>query len=180
VSETERPDVVTEADLASEEVETELAEARRKAEEYLSDLRRVAADFDNYRKRVARDAQRQAAHATESVVQELLPVLDNLERALDASEHHEEAKVTEGVRLVQQQLTDVLARRGLEEIEAAPGETFDPHVHEALSHEPSEHPDGMIAAVWQRGYRLGDHVVRPARVVVSSGQPEEAGADVDG
>ena len=60
------------------------------------------------------------------------------------------------------------------------GETFDPHVHEALSHEPSEHPDGMIAAVWQRGYRLGDHVVRPARVVVSSGQPEEAGADVDG
>ena len=88
--------------------------------------------------------------------------------------------MAEGVRLVQQQLTDVLARRGLEEIEAAPGEVFDPHVHEALSHEPSENPDGMIAAVWQRGYRLGDHVVRPARVVVSSGQPEEAGADVDG
>src|SRR5215470_12694051 len=165
----ERPDLATEADLASDEVETELAEARRKAEEYLSDLRRVAADFDNYRKRVARDAQRQAAHATESVIGELLPVLDNLERALDASEHHEEAKVSEGVQLVKQQLVDLLTRRGLEEIDAEPGSPFDPHVHEALSHQPSEHPEGTIAAVWQRGYRAGNRVVRPARVVVSSG-----------
>ena len=180
MSDAERPDLATEADLPADDVEMELAEARRKAEEYLSDLRRVAADFDNYRKRVARDAQRQAAHATESVVQELLPVLDNLERALDASEHHEEAKVAEGVQLVRQQLTDVLERRGLVEIEAAPGDVFDPHVHEALSHEPSEHPDGVIAAVWQRGYRLGDHVVRPARVVVSSGRPDEAETQIDG
>ncbi len=172
MSDAERPDVATEADLPADDVETELAEARRKAEEYLSDLRRVAADFDNYRKRVARDAQRQAAHATESVVQELLPVLDNLERALDASEHHEEAKVAEGVQLVRQQLVGLLERRGLAEIEAEPGATFDPHVHEAISHQPSDHPEGAISAVWQRGYRLGDRVVRAARVVVSSGPSE--------
>jgi molecular chaperone GrpE len=158
---------------AAEQVESELDEARRAAEEYLADLRRVAADFDNYRKRVARDAEGQATRAAESLVSELLPVLDNLERALDASEHHEEAKVAEGVQLVHQQLMDLLSRRGLEEIATEPGGEFDPHVHEALSQQPSQHPEGSISAVWQRGYRLGDRVVRPARVVVSSGAPAE-------
>jgi molecular chaperone GrpE len=161
----------TEAEQAGD-LEQELDEARRRAEEYLSDLRRVAADFDNYRKRVARDAHSQATRATESLVGELLPVLDNLERALDASEHHEEAKVAEGVQLVRQQLTRLLEGRGLVEIEATPGATFDPHVHEALSQQPSEHPEGAIAEVWQRGYRLGDRVVRAARVVVSTGSAE--------
>ena len=159
------------------ELEAELADARRRAEEYLNDLRRVAADFDNYRKRVARDSEAQAGRAAESIVAELLPVLDNLERAIDASDHHEEAKVAEGVARVRQQLADILHRRGLEEIGAAPGEPFDPHVHEALSHQPSEHPEGTIAAVWQRGYRLGDRIVRAARVVVSSGPPATEGEE---
>ena len=158
---------------AAEQVESELDDARRKAEEYLSDLRRVAADFDNYRKRTARDAQAQAARAAESLVAELLPVLDNLERALDASEHHEEAKVAEGVELVRQQLIGLLRRRGLEEIASEPGSEFDPHLHEALSQQPSEHPEGAISEVWQRGYTLGDRVVRQAGVVVSSGAPRE-------
>ena len=87
-------------------------------------------------------------------------MLDNLERALDASEHHDQAKVAEGVQLVRQQLTDLLKRRGLEEIPAEPGSAFDPHVHEALSQQPSEHPEGAIVEVWQRGYRLGDRVAR--------------------
>jgi molecular chaperone GrpE len=155
------------------DLEADLEDARRRAEEYLNDLRRVAADFDNYRKRVARESEAQAARATESLVGELLPVLDNLERALDASEHHEEAKVAEGVQLVKQQLAGLLARRGLEEISCEPGEEFDPHVHEALSHQPSDQPEGTVAAVWQRGYRLGDRVVRAVRVVVSSGPPAE-------
>jgi molecular chaperone GrpE len=159
------------AEFEAGELESELAEARRRAEEYLNDLRRVAADFDNYRKRVARDSQSQTQRASESIVSELLPVLDNLERAVDASEHHEEAQVAEGVALVRQQLADLLRRRGLQEIEAEPGDAFDPHMHEALSNQPSEHPEGAIAAVWQRGYRLGDRVVRAARVVVSSGPP---------
>jgi molecular chaperone GrpE len=84
----------------AEVVESELDQARRAADEYLADLRRLAADFDNYRKRVARDAEGQAARAAQSLVAELLPVLDNLERALDASEHHEEAKVAEEILAV--------------------------------------------------------------------------------
>jgi molecular chaperone GrpE len=167
------PAVAEEATDSERTIEAELDEARCKAEEYLADLRRVAADFDNYRKRVARDAEMQATRAAESLVQELLPVLDNLERALDASEHHEEAKVADGVSRVRQQLVDLLRRRGLEPIDAEPGGRFDPHVHEALSHQPSEHPEGTIAAVWQRGYRLGDRVVRAARVVVSSGSEDD-------
>jgi molecular chaperone GrpE len=156
---------------SEQDLETDLAEAERKAAEYLNDLRRLAADFDNYRKRVARESEMQASRATESLVGELLPVLDNLERALDASEHHQEAKVSEGVQHVKQQLAGLLARRGLEEIPCEPGDEFDPHVHEALSHQPSDQPEGAVAAVWQRGYRLGDRVVRAARVVVSSGPP---------
>ena len=161
------------ADFVAGELEVELADARRRAEEYLNDLRRVAADFDNYRKRVARESEAQASRATESLVGELLPVLDNLERALDASEHHEEAKVAEGVQMVKHQLAGLLARRGLEEIPCEPGDEFDPHVQEALSHQPSEHPEGTVAAVWQRGYRLGDRVVRAVKVVVSSGPADE-------
>lgn len=163
------------ADFEAGELEAELADARRRAEEYLNDLRRLAADFDNFRKRVARESEGHAARATESLVGELLPVLDNLERALDASEHHEDAKVAEGVQLVKQQLAGLLARRGLEEIPCEPGDEFDPHVHEALSHQASDQPEGAVAAVWQRGYRLGDRVVRAARVVVSSGPPAEEG-----
>lgn len=160
---------------AEPDLEAELEAANRRAEEYLNDLRRLAADFDNYRKRVARESEVQASRATESLVGELLPVLDNLERALDASEQHEEAKVAEGVQFVRLQLAGLLARRGLEEIPCAPGDEFDPHVHEALSHQPSDQPEGAVAAVWQRGYRLGDRVVRPARVVVSSGPPADEG-----
>src|SRR5947199_1272347 len=127
------PAVAEEATEQERTIESELDEARCKAEEYLADLRRVAADFDNYRKRVARDAEAQATRAAESLVSELLPVLDNLERALDASEHHEEAKVSEGVQLVRQQLVDLLRRRGLEEIASEPGSEFDPYLREALS-----------------------------------------------
>jgi molecular chaperone GrpE len=163
------------APAAEPGLDEQVAEANRRADEYLNDLRRLAADFDNYRKRVSRESEVQASRATESLVGELLPVLDNLERALDASEHHEEAKVAEGVQFVKQQLAGLLARRGLEEIPCEPGDEFDPHVHEALSHQPSDHPEGAIAAVWQRGYRLGDRVVRAARVVVSSGPPAEEG-----
>ena len=98
-------------------------------------------------------------------------MLDNLERALDASEHHEEAKVAEGVQLVQQQLADLLRRRGLEEIAASPATSSTPTCTRRSRTQPSDQPEGTIAAVWQRGYRLGDRVVRAARVVVSSGPP---------
>jgi molecular chaperone GrpE len=101
-------------------------------------------------------------------VKELLPVLDDLERALEAAAQHEEAKLEEGVRLVHRELVEALAREGLVEVET--DGHFDPHVHEALLSQPSDQDDGAVLEVLQKGYRLGDRVLRPARVVVSQGE----------
>jgi molecular chaperone GrpE len=158
------------AERAIAELEERIALLERERDEYLDDLKRVAADFDNYRKRALRDQEALVARAHERLVKELLPVLDDLERALVAAEEHEEAKLEEGVRLVHRELRDALSKEGLVEIDTA-GE-FDPHVHEALLTQPSEEDDGAILQVIQKGYRLGDRVLRPARVVVSQGSPE--------
>jgi molecular chaperone GrpE len=151
---------------SGDELEARLAEAEAKRDEYLRDLQRLAADFDNFRKRSAREYEALAQRAHERLVKELLPVLDDLERALDAAEEHDEEKVIEGVRLVQQALRQALEREGLAEI-GADGK-FDPHVHEALLAQPA--PDveqGDVLQVLQKGYRLGDRVLRPARVIVA-------------
>jgi len=151
---------------AEPSVEERLAEAEAKAEEHLDDLKRLAAEFDNYRKRTARDQESLVARAAERLVKELLPVLDDLERALVAADEHEEAKLEDGVRLVHRSLADSLRREGLEEI---PTEgAFDPHVHEALLSQPSDAVEGTVIEVLQKGYRLGDRVLRPARVVVAA------------
>jgi molecular chaperone GrpE len=155
--------VPTKAELAER-----IAEIEKERDDYLNDLQRVAAEFDNYRKRVARDQQSLAARAHERLLKELLPVLDDLERALEAATEHEEAKLEEGVRLVHRELQEALSKEGLEEIET--NGHFDPHVHEALLSQPSERDDGAILEVLQKGYRLGDRVLRPARVVVSEGE----------
>jgi molecular chaperone GrpE len=159
------------AEAEGEEVEDRVAAAEARADEHLKDLQRLAAEFDNYRKRVVRDQELSAARAKEQVVKDLLPVVDDLERALEAAEQHEEAKLEEGVRLVQRALQDVLRRQGLEEIET--GGRFDPHVHEALLAQPSDEEEGSVIQVAQKGYRLGDLVLRPARVVVSAGPDQE-------
>ncbi len=148
------------------EVEERLAAAEAKAEEHLDDLKRLAAEFENYKKRTAREQASMSTRATERLVKELLPVVDDLERALEAAEQHEEAKLEEGVRLVQRQLASALEREGLAEIET--DGKFDPHVHEALLSQPSEADEGTVIEVLQKGYRLGDQVLRPARVVVAS------------
>ena len=157
-----------EAQTKNAELEERLAEVERERDEYLNDLKRVAADFENYRKRVARDQEGLVARAHERLVKELLPVLDDLERALEAAAQHEEAKLEEGVRLVHRELVEALAREGLVEVET--DGQFDPHVHEALVSQPSEQEDGSVIEVLQKGYRLGDRVLRPARVVVSQGE----------
>ena len=157
-----------EAQTNNAELEERLAEVERERDEYLNDLKRVAADFENYRKRVARDQEGLVARAHERLVKELLPVLDDLERSLEAAAQHEEAKLEEGVRLVHRELVEALAREGLVEVETE-GQ-FDPHVHEALLSQPSEQEDGSVLEVLQKGYRLGDRVLRPARVVVSQGE----------
>jgi molecular chaperone GrpE len=146
--------------------EDPIARLTAERDEYLADLQRVAAEYENYRKRAARDQERLVAHAHERLVRDLLPVLDDLERTLEAAERHEEAALVEGVRLVERALRKALEKEGLVEIET--DGSFDPHVHEALLVKASEGAEtGSVLEVVQRGYRLGDKVVRPARVVVA-------------
>jgi molecular chaperone GrpE len=129
-------------------------------------LLRLAADFDNYKKSAAREREEVVAFANERLVKELLPILDDLERALDAAEQHEEAQLEEGVRLVHRALASLLERNGVSEIDTSG--KFDPHVHEALLTQPSEDAEeGSVLDVVQKGYAIGGRVVRPARVIVS-------------
>ncbi len=154
-------------------LEEQVAALEAERDAHLNDLKRVAADFENYRKRVARDQESLVARAHERLVKELLPVLDDLERALAAAEEHQEAQLEEGVRLVHRELEAALQREGLAEIET--NGRFDPHVHEALLSQPSDQDEGSILEVVQKGYRLGDRVVRPARVVVAAPKQEDDG-----
>jgi molecular chaperone GrpE len=151
-----------EVENTQEEQTDELAQER---DELVDRLQRLQAEFENYRKRAARDQQALVARAHERLVKELLPVLDDLGRALEAAEQHEEATLEDGVRLVHRQLMDILAREGLTEIET--DGVFDPHVHEALLAQPSDSEAGTVLEVLQKGYRLGDHVLRPARVTIA-------------
>jgi molecular chaperone GrpE len=151
-----------EVENTQEEQTDELAQER---DELIDRLQRLQAEFENYRKRAARDQQALVARAHERLVKELLPVLDDLGRALEAAEQHEEATLEDGVRLVHRQLMDILAREGLTEIET--DGVFDPHVHEALLAQPSDSEAGTVLEVLQKGYRLGDHVLRPARVTIA-------------
>jgi molecular chaperone GrpE len=151
-----------------------LTSVTKERDDYLDALQRLMAEFDNYRKRVARDQQELAARAHERLVKELVPILDDLERALEAVAQHEEARLEEGVRLVHRSLDDLLAREGLTEVETAG--KFDPHTQEALLSQPSSEEEGSVIQVLQKGYKLGDRVLRPARVVISQGA-EQQGAE---
>ncbi len=155
--------------VAEVEVEVDpVVSITKERDEYLDALQRLKAEFDNYRKRVARDQQELAARAHERLVKELVPVLDDLERALEAAAGHEEAKLEEGVRLVHRALADALAKEGLTEVPT--DGAFDPHTQEALLSQPSDADEGTVIQVLQKGYALGDRILRPARVVISSGE----------
>jgi molecular chaperone GrpE len=159
-----------EPQVAEEQVEEEvvdpLAEVTRERDDYLDALQRLKAEFDNYRKRAAREQSDIVSRAAERLVKELVPVLDDLERALDAAEEHEAAQLEDGVRLVHRALADALRREGLAEIET--DGKFDPHIHEALLSQPDDDVEsGTVLQVLQKGYRLGDKVLRPARVIVA-------------
>ena len=164
-AETEQP-APEEAQPEPEREPDPLAEAQAERDEYLELARRTQADFENYRKRTAKDVAAAGERAKVGLVRELLPVVDNLERALESA--GEEASLSEGVRLVLTELRGVLARNGVEPIEPA-GEQFDPTVHEAISTRQADGTDpGVVVDVVEKGYRLSGTVVRPARVVVSA------------
>jgi molecular chaperone GrpE len=156
------PAVEKEYDDAKEEAADPAAEAAR----YLDLAQRTQADFENYRKRAAREAAQAGERAKANLVRELLPVVDNLERAL-ATANPEEDHLAEGVRLVHAELVATLERNGIRAFDPA-GEPFDPTLHEALSTRPGENGAGVVLDVVEKGYKLGDNVIRPARVIVSA------------
>jgi molecular chaperone GrpE len=150
----------------------ELAALQAERDELFDRLQRLAAEFDNFRKRNARENAALAERANERLVKELIPILDDLGRALEAASEHQEAKLEEGVRLVHRSLADLLRKEGLAEIQT--DGKFDPHVHEALLSQPSDAEEGSVIEVVQKGYKLGDKVLRPARVVVAAPPVGEA------
>jgi molecular chaperone GrpE len=147
-----------------------LRERAAKADEYLALAQRTQADFENFRKRMTRDVRAAEARGMGRLARELLPALDNLDRALaavESSEADEEHHLTKGIRLVQSELSSALARTGIEGY-ATKGERFDPVHHEAVAQTPVEGAEpGTIVEVLQSGYRLNELVLRPARVVVA-------------
>jgi molecular chaperone GrpE len=159
-------DPPTEAEI----VQADLRERAEKSDAYLALAQRTQADFENYRKRTTRDVRAAEMRGTSRLARELLPALDNLDRALaavEASGEDADHHLTQGIRLVQSELTAALARTGIEAY-APKGERFDPEHHEAVAQQPVEgHEPGTIVQVLQAGYRLGDSVLRPARVIVA-------------
>jgi molecular chaperone GrpE len=136
-------------------------------------LLRTTADFDNYRKRIDRERREGAEYAAADLIRDVLPAVDDLERALSAAKASGDAvdgpaaSLLRGVELIQKQLLDVLRRRGVEPL-ATVGETFDPAWHEAILHEPNTgRPEGEIVGEVRRGYRLGQRLLRPAQVRVA-------------
>ena len=162
------------AERELEEVSAVHEEILRERDEYLDALQRLQAEFTNFRKRVLRDAEQQSKRASSEVIEELLPVLDNFERAMKAAAEHDEKLLTSGVEIVYGQLREILTRRGLCEIKAE-GAAFDPTRHEAVLCQPSEeHGEGTVMQVLEKGYRLDDKVVRPAKVIVSTAPDERS------
>jgi molecular chaperone GrpE len=149
------------------EDEDPLARAQRERDEYLDLARRSQADFENYRKRAAKEAAAAGERAKSGLVRELLPIVDNLERALKSAGEGEQ-HLAEGVLLVHSELIAVLERNGVEQFDPA-GERFDPTEHEALSMRDQDGAEsGLVLDVVEKGYRTNGTILRPARVVVSS------------
>lgn len=168
----EPPDSLGTQDLAQDEGFDLLADVKAERDAYLDGLQRLKAEFENFRRRADRDVREARARARVGLLTEFLPVLDNLERALNAAEHHEEGNVLEGVLLTHSMFADLLRKEGVTEVDPL-GAAFDPHVHEALMTQPSDQEEGTVTAVFERGYVFGDTVLRPAKVVVSAGPAGE-------
>jgi molecular chaperone GrpE len=144
-------------------------ELARQRDDYYDRLLRKTAEFDNYRKRTERERREFAETAAADLITDLLPLVDNLERALKAEAGGVEGAEAyrQGVELIHRQLMDLLRRRGVRPVETA-GARFDPHVHEAVAYEPwPGHEDGEIIEEFTRGYMLGDRLLRPAIVKVA-------------
>jgi len=144
-----------------------LEELRRERDGLQDRLLRTAAEFDNYRKRMDRERRDLADYTAGEAIKDLLPIIDNLERALQAAAQDDPLR--KGVELIHKQMLEMLRKRGVTPIEAL-GADFDPNVHEAVTHEESDrHREGEVMEELQRGYKVGDRLLRPAMVKVAKG-----------
>jgi molecular chaperone GrpE len=152
---------------ARTETTQDAAEIQRQRDEYYDLLLRTRAEFDNYRKRIDRERQESAGAATADLFRDLLPLVDDLERALGADAGGDAEGYRKGVELIHRQLLDLLRRKGVRPIDAV-GADFDPHVHQAVTYEPaSDRREGEVIEELRRGYMLGDRLLRPSMVKVA-------------
>jgi molecular chaperone GrpE len=167
------PAAAAPSDEPTTRVETEEIERLRAEASEMRDLaQRKQAEFENYRKRMERERLDLSRYAEADVVKEVLPVLDNLERALRAE--GSEGQLRDGVVIIHKQLQEILSRLGLSEVESL-GKPFDPHIHEAVSQvESSDRADGTVLEVFQKGYLFKDRLLRPAMVSVARRPPGES------
>jgi len=174
VSEEQTPEVQAEEQAevqVEEDLDALLADTQRERDEYLDLAKRTKADFENFRKRMTAEVQAASGRGKAEVIREVVVVLDDLERAIQAAgldpEGDSEDGLSHGVLLVFRRLRETLTRNGVETVDPE-GEKFDPTLHEALSTVASVGVEtGTVVEVMQKGYRLGEQLIRPARVVVS-------------
>lgn len=157
------------AELTTEDIAQQKTEEIDKVAEMRNILQRLQADFENYKKRVARDQEEYCKFATKNIIKNLLPVVDNMHLALQNKNNIEE--FYKGIELIYAQLFEILREQGLEPIEAL-GKSFDPHQHEALLQEANPAPAGTVLEELQKGYILGNTVIRPSKVKISKGMPD--------
>jgi molecular chaperone GrpE len=151
---------------------SELDSAKAEAEELRDRYARLQADWDNFRKRTNTERQQERSRAAQHLIERLLPVVDDLERAIEHSDTANEASLKSGIAAVYAKLSEVLAKEGLQAIDPA-GEAFDANLHQAVGKaEDPTVPDETVSQVYQKGYQIADRVLRPAMVVVSSGGPK--------
>jgi len=158
-----------EADDIMKEMEAKIEAAAQEAKDNHDRLLRVSADFENYKKRSAREMEGLRKFANESLIKEMLPVVDNLERAIDSSNNNGGTKnsIVEGVDMTLMEILKILEKFGVKPIESL-GETFDPGFHEAVMQQESEdHAENTVLQEFQKGYMINDRLLRPAMVVVS-------------
>jgi len=160
--------------LPIQTAEDELEKMKQELDQKNDMMLRIAAELDNYKKRVAKERESLIKYAAQEIIQELLPILDNFERAVEsASKSNDFDSFFEGVKLVSKQIYDILEKRGVKQIDAL-GKTFDPNFHEAVMQINSDdYPINVVAQELQRGYILNDRVIRPSMVAVSKGPKEE-------
>ena len=158
--------------------ETQAEEAPQQEVDELTKWRemalRTAAEYDNYRKRCVKDREDFTKYANRSLLEELLPVIDNFEMGMQMAQQDTSSMIYIGMSMVQKQLADFLTSQGVEPIECAPGQEFDHNVHEAIMSEPSDQPEGSIIRILRKGYNLRGRLLRPVNVVTAAAKEESA------